>query len=170
MTLSIMTLSITTFSIMTLSIIGFVCDTQHNNNLKWVPLSWASFMLSVAFHLFECWMSLCWVSQWNVLAPKSLFKPFWLHFHKSKFTFAPFKASPKELDCESWICFKPFCTNIAHVYFFYSGLWCSTKTNKYGHHTSGNWGICSDSCPTQGKPFKLTRLHHLQDYINEYAS
>ena len=32
-------------------------------------------------------------------------------------------------------------------------FWCSTKTDKYGFHIDGNWGICGPKCPLSGKNF-----------------
>jgi len=33
------------------------------------------------------------------------------------------------------------CTKKSH-----NALWCSTKTDQYGNHLSGNWGNCNDDC------------------------
>ncbi len=109
----------------------------------------------VSFTVMLCVIMLS-VIMLNVVMLSVVAPNIWLHFDKSKFTSVLFKAS-------QWIglwklnMFQILLHKHSACLFFYSGLWCSTKTNEYGHHTSGNWGICSDSCPTQGKLFKLTR-------------
>jgi hypothetical protein len=60
----VMTLSINTFIITALSIKGLFLtlslnDTQHTNNLYWVPLSCVSFFWLLPINFLLCWMSLC---------------------------------------------------------------------------------------------------------------